>query len=127
MKFERTSDSTGEIGGLLGGLARRTQEVTRQMQSSFSMSQSSVERIQLAKVSFEQIRGSVDNIRDQNVQISTAAKEQHQVAEDINRHILQIHNDAQTVEGLAQAARTDATRLPHLSEDLHGLIGGFRT
>nr|WP_188867220.1 methyl-accepting chemotaxis protein [Pseudomonas asuensis] len=124
---KRTSDSTGEIGSLLGSLARRTQEVTRQMQSSLSMSHSSVERIQLAKVSFEQIHSSVDNIRDQNLQISAAAEEQHQVAEDINRHILQIHNDAQIVEQLAQEARTDATRLEHLSKELHGLIGGFRT
>ncbi|WP_374940336.1 methyl-accepting chemotaxis protein [Pseudomonas sp. MAG002Y] len=124
---KRTSDSTGEIDGLLGGLARRTQEVTKQMQNSLSMSHNSVERIQLARVSFEQIRCSVDNIRDQNIQISAAAEEQHQVAEDINRHISHIHDDALVVEQLAQAARTDAARLEHLSEELHGLIGGFRT
>lgn len=124
---KRTSDSTGEIDGLLGGLARRTQEVTKQMQNSLSMSHNSVERIQLARVSFDQIRCSVDNIRDQNIQISAAAEEQHQVAEDINRHISHIHDDALVVEQLAQAARTDAARLEHLLEELHGLIGGFRT
>jgi methyl-accepting chemotaxis protein len=124
---KRTADSTGEIDGLLAALARRTQDVTHQMQSSLSMSQGSVERIQHAKLSFDQIRSSVDDIRDQNLQIAAAAEEQHQVAEDINRHISQIHDDAQVIEQLAQSARSDAVELEQLSNDLQGLIGRFRT
>ncbi len=77
----RTADSTGEIDSLLGNLARRTQEVTQQMQGSLLVSNTSVERIQQARDSFDKIRGSVDSIRDQNTQIATAAEEQHQVAE----------------------------------------------
>nr|WP_024309130.1 methyl-accepting chemotaxis protein [Pseudomonas sp. P818] len=123
---QRTADSTGEIDNLLGGLARRTQEVTRQMQNSLEMSQASVERISLASNSFEQIRGAVDHIRDQNTQIATAAEEQHQVAEDINRHIAQIQSDALLVENLAQSAHRDSQELVQLSEQLHGLVGRFR-
>src|SRR3546814_5297587 len=81
----RTADSTGEIDSLLGNLARRTQEVTLQMQGSLQGSKTSVERIQQARDSFDKIRISVDSIRDQNTQIATAAEEQHQVAEDIDR------------------------------------------
>lgn len=124
---KRTSDSTGEIDGLLGGLAKRTQDVTKQMQNSLEMSKASVERIQKARDSFEHIRGSVDHIRDQNAQIATAAEEQHHVAEDINRHITQIHEDALLVEQLAGAAQTDSQRLSDLSGELHGLVGRFRT
>ncbi|MBD9655718.1 MULTISPECIES: methyl-accepting chemotaxis protein [unclassified Pseudomonas] len=124
---KRTADSTGEIDGLLGGLAKRTQDVTKQMQSSLSMSLQSVERIQQARDSFEQIRTSVDEIRDQNNQIATAAEEQHHVAEDINRHIAQIHTDAQLVEELAHSARSDSQRLESLSGELNGLVGRFRT
>jgi methyl-accepting chemotaxis protein len=123
---QRTASSTGEIDGLLGGLARRTQEVTRQMQSSLEMSRASVERISQASESFEQIRGAVDHIRDQNTQIATAAEEQHQVAEDINRHIAQIQDDALLVENLAQSARRDSHELVQLSEQLHGLVGRFK-
>ncbi len=123
---QRTADSTGEIDSLLGGLARRTQEVTRQMQNSLEMSQASVERISLASNSFEQIRGAVDHIRDQNTQIATAAEEQHQVAEDINRHIAQNQSDALLVENLSQSAHRDSQELAQLSEQLHGLVGCFR-
>lgn len=122
----RTSDSTGEIDNLLGNLGRRTQEVTQQMQGSLLVSQTSVERIQQARDSFDKIRGSVDSIRDQNTQIATAAEEQHQVAEEINRHIAQIHADAQLVEGFANTAQTGSGRLTNISTQLNGLVGRFK-
>ncbi|TWC06674.1 methyl-accepting chemotaxis sensory transducer with Cache sensor [Pseudomonas sp. SJZ085] len=122
----RTADSTGEIDSLLGNLARRTQEVTHQMQSSLQVSQTSVERIQQARDSFDKIRNSVDSIRDQNTQIATAAEEQHQVAEDINRHIAQIHADAQLVEEFAHSAQTGSGRLTDISGQLRGLVGRFK-
>ena len=122
----RTADSTGEIDSLLGNLARRTQEVTLQMQGSLQVSQTSVERIQQARDSFDKIRISVDSIRDQNTQIATAAEEQHQVAEDINRHIAQIHTDAQLVEEFAHSAQTGSGRLTDISGQLKGLVGRFK-
>ncbi|WP_374707258.1 methyl-accepting chemotaxis protein [Pseudomonas sp. 008] len=122
----RTADSTGEIDSLLGNLARRTQEVTQQMQKSLQVSQTSVECIQQARVSFDKIRSSVDSIRDQNTQIATAAEEQHQVAEDINRHIAQIHADAQLVEEFARSAHTGSNRLTDISGQLKGLLGWFK-
>ncbi|WP_335944344.1 methyl-accepting chemotaxis protein [Pseudomonas sp. G166] len=122
----RTADSTGEIDSLLGNLARRTQEVTLQMQGSLQVSQTSVERIQQARDSFDKIRTSVDSIRDQNTQIATAAEEQHQVAEDINRHIAQIHADAQLVEEFAHSAQTGSGRLTDISGQLKGLVGRFK-
>jgi methyl-accepting chemotaxis protein len=121
----RTADSTGEIDSLLGNLARRTQEVTQQMQGSLQVSHASVERIQQARDSFDKIRGSVDSIRDQNTQIATAAEEQHQVAEEINRHIAQIHADAQLVEGFAQSSQIGSGRLIEISGQLKGLVGRF--
>jgi len=124
---KRTADSTAEIDGLLGNLASRTAEVAEQMHASLEVSQQSVSRIGLARDSFGQIRESVDIIRDMNTQIATAAEEQHQVAEDINRHISQIHGDAQLVAELAQAARQDSESLAGLSNELDSLVRRFRT
>ncbi len=124
---KRTADSTAEIDGLLGNLARRTASVAQQMHSSLEVSQQSVSKIGQARTSFGQIRESVDIIRDMNTQIATAAEEQHQVAEDINRHISQIHGDAQLVVELAQSARTDSQSLASLSNELDNLVRKFRT
>lgn len=123
----RTADSTSEIDSLLGNLARRTQDMGSQMDSSLRMSQETVQSINEARASFEDIRESVDVIRDMNVQIATAAEEQHQVAEDINRNIGQIHGDAQRVAELAEATRADASHLTELSLELNGLVRRFKT
>jgi methyl-accepting chemotaxis protein len=122
----RTADSTGEIDSLLGNLARRTQVITQQMQGSLQVSQDSVECIEQARDSFDKIRTSVDSIRDQNNQIATAAEEQHQVAEEINRHIAQIHADAQRVEGYAHTAQSGSERLTDISGHLKGLVERFK-
>jgi methyl-accepting chemotaxis protein len=124
---KRTADSTAEIDGLLGNLARRTASVAQQMHASLDVSQQSVVKIGQARNSFGQIRESVDVIRDMNTQIATAAEEQHQVAEDINRHISQIHGDAQLIAELSDAARADSNSLAALSDELDGLVRKFKT
>ncbi|WP_371321536.1 methyl-accepting chemotaxis protein [Pseudomonas yamanorum] len=124
---KRTSDSTGEIDGLLGNLARRTHQMGKQMHASLEVSQETVVSINDARASFGLIRESVDVIRDMNTQIATAAEEQHQVAEDINRHISQIHGDAQLVASLADSTRQDARQLTALSQTLNQLVSRFRT
>jgi len=124
---KRTSDSTSEIDALLGNLARRTHQMGKQMHASLEVSQETVVSINEARASFGLIRESVDVIRDMNTQIATAAEEQHQVAEDINRHISQIHGDAQLVASLADSTRQDAKNLTTLSETLNQLVSRFRT
>jgi methyl-accepting chemotaxis protein len=124
---KRTADSTAEIDTLLGNLARRTASVAQQMHSSLTVSQQSVTKIGQARNSFGQIRESVDIIRDMNTQIATAAEEQHQVAEDINRHISQIHGDAQLIAVLSDSARADSSSLAALSSELDALVHKFKT
>lgn len=124
---KRTSDSTGEIEQLLGTLENKTQEVTQKMGSCLDLSRASVSSIESARDSFEGIQTSVNEIRDQNLQISAAAEEQHSVAEDINRHIQQIYDEARLVESLANSAQDDSGRLSNLSDELNGLVGRFKS
>ncbi|MEJ5280436.1 methyl-accepting chemotaxis protein [Pseudomonas sp. MYb541] len=124
---KRTSDSTGEIEQLLGTLENKTQEVTQKMGSCLDLSRASVSSIENARDSFEGIQTSVNEIRDQNLQISAAAEEQHSVAEEINRHIQQIYDEARLVESLANSAQDDSGRLSNLSDELNGLVGRFKS
>ena len=124
---KRTSDSTGEIENLLGTLENKTQEVTQKMGSCLDLSRASVSSIESARDSFEGIQLSVNEIRDQNLQISAAAEEQHSVAEEINRHIQQIYDEARLVESLANSAQDDSGRLSNLSDELNGLVGRFKS
>ncbi|WP_110968606.1 methyl-accepting chemotaxis protein [Pseudomonas huaxiensis] len=124
---KRTSDSTGEIDQLLGTLGSKTQEVSQKMESCLDLSRASVSSIASAQDSFEGIQLSVNEIRDQNLQISAAAEEQHSVAEEINRHIQQIYDEARRVEDLARSAQQDSGRLSELSQELSGLVGRFKS
>ncbi|MFV3405225.1 methyl-accepting chemotaxis protein [Pseudomonas sp. NY15463] len=124
---KRTSDSTGEIDQLLNTLGVKTQEVSNKMDSCLDLSRASVSSIESARESFEGIQLSVNEIRDQNLQISAAAEEQHSVAEEINRHIQQIYDEARLVEGLANSAQSDSGRLAQLSDELNGLVGRFKS
>jgi len=124
---KRTSDSTGEIEQLLGTLENKTQEVTQKMGSCLDLSRASVSSIESARDSFEGIQLSVNEIRDQNLQISAAAEEQHSVAEEINRHIQQIYDEARLVESLANSAQDDSGRLSDLSDELNSLVGRFKS
>ncbi|MDH4653805.1 hypothetical protein E8E75_12610 [Pseudomonas sp. BN606] len=123
---KRTADSTEEIDSLLGNLALRTCQVGKQMHASLDVSQESLARISDARSSCELIRASVEIVRDMNAQIATAAEEQHQVAEDISRHIGQIHGDAQLVAELADSASNGSQSLARLSGDLSGWVSRFR-
>ncbi|MEN5237044.1 MULTISPECIES: methyl-accepting chemotaxis protein [Pseudomonas] len=124
---KRTADSTGEIDQLLNTLGDKTQEVSQKMESCLDLSRASVSSIEHARDSFEGIQLSVNEIRDQNLQISAAAEEQHSVAEEINRHIQQIYDEARLVEGLASSAQSDSGRLALLSDELNGLVGRFKS
>jgi len=124
---KRTADSTGEIDLLLNTLGSKTAEVSEKMDSCLDLSRASVSSIESARDSFEGIQLSVNEIRDQNLQISAAAEEQHSVAEEINRHIQQIYDEAQLVEGLASSAQADSGRLSQLSQELNGLVGRFKS
>ncbi|XXD92115.1 methyl-accepting chemotaxis protein [Pseudomonas sp. Z4-7] len=124
---KRTSDSTGEIEQLLGALGSKTQEVMGKMGSCLELSHASVSSIESTRDSFEGIQLSVNEIRDQNLQISAAAEEQHSVAEEINRHIQQIYDEARLVESLANSAQDDSGRLSSLSDELNGLVGRFKS
>jgi methyl-accepting chemotaxis protein len=86
-----------------------------------------VPAIENACESFKGIQLSVNEIRDQNLQISAAAEEQHSVAEEINRHIQQIYDEARLVESLASSAQEDSGRLSRLSSELNGLVGRFKS
>ncbi|WP_437128628.1 methyl-accepting chemotaxis protein [Pseudomonas antarctica] len=124
---KRTADSTGEIGQLLGGLLQCSAQVAGQMRASLTLSEQSVSSINEARQSFEGIQASVDEIRDKNTQIATAAEEQHQVSEDINRHITEVFEDARRVVDLAQTSHLQTNELERLSNELKQLVARYRT
>ncbi|NWD67131.1 methyl-accepting chemotaxis protein [Pseudomonas gingeri] len=123
----RTAESTEQINNLLGVLVSSTQDVASEMQQSLQQSNESVAFTVQVEEAFSGVHEAVTTIKDMNTQIATAAEEQHAVAEDINRHIVDIHNDAERINQVSQVSRTTTETLSRVSTELNGLVGRFRT
>ncbi|KUM43043.1 hypothetical protein AR540_04600 [Pseudomonas sp. EpS/L25] len=123
---KRTSDSTEQINALLSKLVDSTKNVTQEMKESLQQSNASVAYTSQVEAAFAGVHNAVTVIKDMNIQIATAAEEQHQVAEDINKHILGISADAEQVSEVVGTTKTVSRSLVNVSEELSHLVGRFR-
>jgi methyl-accepting chemotaxis protein len=124
---KRTAESTEQINSLLGALVNCTQSVAKDMQQSLHQSNESVAFTVQVEEAFSGVHEAVTTIKDMNTQIATAAEEQHAVAEDINRHIVDIHTDAERINQVSQRSRATTQALSQVSNELNQLVGRFRT
>lgn len=123
---KRTADSTEQINGLLIDLVKNTQSVSLEMQSSLTQSNESVAFTVQVKEAFAGVHHAVTTIKDMSAQIATAAEEQHAVAEDINRHITEIHSDAGRISQVSSVSKATTQSLTRISGELNKLVGRFR-
>ncbi|EJN26936.1 hypothetical protein PMI36_00827 [Pseudomonas sp. GM79] len=70
-------------------------------------------------------RGALRSRSD--VRCEDAENGHRRVAEEINRHIQQIYDEARLVESLANSAQEDSGWLSLLSNELNGLVGRFKS
>lgn len=124
---QRTTDSTRQIGELLGGLVVRTNRVTDQIQESVKLSHMSVDEISLAKSSFHAIQQVVDEIQGKNLHIAAATEEHHRAAEEINIHIDTSYKDAISVVAIAASSQLESHELTEASASLRKMIEGYQT
>ncbi len=124
---KRTSDSTEQINGLLGKLVTSSQSVAMEMHHSLIQSNESVAFTAQVEEAFAGVHEAVTTIKDMNTQIATAAEEQHAVAEDINRHIADIHSDAGRISEVSSVSKITTHSLTQISSELNTLVGRFRT
>jgi methyl-accepting chemotaxis protein len=123
----RTQSSTQEIATLVARLLDRTNEVSEQMRLSLGASEQAVGATRSVDDSFSGIHQSVSDIHDMNTQIAAAAEEQHQVAEDINRNIHQVHEDTQHLNGVAGRAKGNSQAMADAAEELNRMVSRFKT
>jgi methyl-accepting chemotaxis protein len=123
----RTQQSTAEIKAIIETLQKGASDAVAMMTKGRVQANASVEQAARAGAALEEITASMDNITDMNRHIADAAAQQEQVAEEINRNIVNITQVAeQTAEGTRQLADSSA-ELAQLAEQLQGLVGRFKT
>ena len=119
----RTQTSAGEISGLIERLQQQAGRASEAMGESRQGSELTLQQIESAQLAFEHIVEAVQTIRGMATQIATAAEEQSQVADDMNRSLLSIASAAERAaqstgetEQISQAARQDMLELQGLTD-----------
>ncbi|NLY59802.1 MAG: methyl-accepting chemotaxis protein [Gammaproteobacteria bacterium] len=117
----RTSESTTEIQTIISSVQQGAQDAVKAIEAGRSISDSSMQQVNLAGDSLQQIAVAVESIRDMNRQIATAAEEQTSVAEDISRNITEITDIARTNQQQVEHTSQASEALQELSAELNTL------
>jgi len=123
---QRTQKSTEEIEQLVSALHGGTQQVAAIMQSSRSLTDSSVELARRAGTSLTSITRTVSNIQAMNQQIATAAEQQSAVAEEISRSVVNVRDVSEQTAAASEQTATASVELARLGSQLQTMVSRFR-
>ena len=115
---QRTAESTAEINQIINTVQNGATDAVQAIQGGQARSEESVEQVTQAGETLQRITLAVENIRDMNRQIATAAEEQTSVAEDISRNLTEI-------TAIATTNQDNVKRTQGASQDLHELSVGL--
>ena len=123
----RTQESTREIETMIEQLQVGSSEAVKVMEEGRQQVKMSVEQAAKAGRSLSSITQAVASITELNHQITLAADQQGQVAEEINRNLVNItHVAEETAQGTQRMAGS-SEHLADLAESLKSLVGRFKT
>lgn len=122
----RTHLSTEEIRGMIERLQKGVANAVTTMEKSRAEAEHTVSSTKETEVILNVIKNSVSEVNDLNIQIATAAEEQSQVAEEINRNVIRINEVTDiTVTAISQVERCSG-ELMNVSADLQEKIAYFK-
>jgi len=123
---QRTQLSTQEIQEVIEGLQGDTRDLVDIMEREKARAASSVEKISAADQSLEQITTAVKHIKDVNIQIATACKQQSSVACELSEDVDDINSKSdQNVAGIEQIGRASG-ELHGLASEMRALVSHFK-
>ncbi|MDT3722523.1 methyl-accepting chemotaxis protein [Pseudomonas oryzihabitans] len=122
----RTQESTREIETSIGTIQQGTGQAVAAMRSSTERAQSTLDVARGAGNALERIHGAIGAINERNLVIASAAEEQAQVAREVDRNLVNIRElSIQTAAGAEQSSAASA-ELSRLAIDLNGMVARFR-
>ncbi|WP_219722527.1 methyl-accepting chemotaxis protein [Salinivibrio kushneri] len=108
----KTQESAEEIDGMIHQLHSAASQGVDVIESSYQLSQSSVERASVVREHFEEIVTAFDNIKERTVSIATASEQQAHVTEEISQLADRIRTlSEQNAEGASELKAMSADSL----------------
>ena len=123
---QRTQSSTEEIRGLIQRLQGRTKAAVQAMEGGMQLTGQSVQDANEAGLALEAILQAVGRVNENVQLIASAAQEQSQVSEDINRNVSEIQAGARQTEEAATNTLGEGERLVGIANRLRQNLDRFR-
>lgn len=114
----RTQASTAEIQAMIQRLQQGSSDAETKVRSSHDKAQDSVSHAARVASSLDVIARAVSRITDMNTQIASAAEEQSNVADEVNRNVIKITDVADAAHEHAQHTASATAQLYQLSTKL---------
>lgn len=122
----RTAQSTDEIRAKIESLQKGVENALTSVQTSQSKTETSIEKVESTVSSMKEVTGYVDQVDAMNAHIATAAEEQNQVTEEINKNVLLIKDLSDKVLDLAAHITESSNDVNAVSTDIHKQVDQFR-
>lgn len=122
----RTQQSTSEINDMIERLQNGANQAVSVMEMGRAKAEESVEQAAKAGEALQAITGVVDNIKNMNTQIASAAEEQTTTAEEINRNIVNISEVSEETANGSQQTANASEELARLASELQNQVNKFK-
>ncbi|WP_283788312.1 methyl-accepting chemotaxis protein [Bermanella sp. WJH001] len=122
----RTAESTSEIGNIVQRLLENASQAVDVMEQSKNQAENAVNQSKNTGVSLESILRSIATINQMNDLVSTSAKEQSNVAEEVSENIVRINSFSEQTVDNAQATAQATQKLSEQAEQLKAIVNEFK-
>jgi methyl-accepting chemotaxis protein len=122
----RTQQSTEEIMEIIGRVQGGARQAVTAMESGRTQAGSSVEQAAKAGQSLEAITHAVSSISEMNAQIAHASEQQSNVAQDVDRNIMNISRIGHESMESSQQTAASSEQQAKLAQQLQDLLGQFK-
>jgi methyl-accepting chemotaxis protein len=123
---QRTQSSATEIETLISNLVTSAETSVSSMETGNKLAEQTLERAEIAGTAIQEMADAVEEIRQYNSQIATAAEQQTSVAEDINQNVTQIRDVGDQSAASAEQVSAASEELARLAEGLSTQIARFK-
>jgi methyl-accepting chemotaxis protein len=123
---QRSRGATEEIDAVLMNLLDKTRVVSQQMAVNVEQSKQTIEKIEQANQSFNEISSLVGQMKENISRITQAADQQRSSSDLINDDISGINQSAKGIVNTADTLADGSKDLLVLSKDLTNLVGRFK-
>lgn len=122
----RTQNSTVDIQHMIERLQSGAAKAVESMEQSRNKANTSVTSCSDTDEALTNIATAIETINNMNIQIAEAARQQSQVADEINHNISFITDAAEMTSSSTDQVNTAADELARLASDLQSRIGRFK-